>query len=228
MAEQRQLPLDLPLEPRYGEEDFLVSSSNADAYAMIDAWPDWPARALLLSGPPASGKSHLATIWAGRAGALPVDGQALGSVDIPALVGREAIVVEDIESERVDETALFHLLNLALEGGAYVLLTASRAPFAIDLATADLASRLRRMPMVAIAPPDDALIRALLVKLFVDRQLVVDTALVEYLLQRIERSFEAARATVAQLDRETLARGRRLTRQAAAEILGWGGEGGAP
>ena len=130
-------------------------------------------------------------------------------------------MIEDIDRPCLDEAALFHLINLAQERQAFVLLTSAQTPSALDLKVADLASRLRRAPLVSIEPPDDALIRALLVKLFVDRQLIVDTALVEYLAMRIERSFVAARNVVDRLDRETLARRRRLTRQSAAEILGW-------
>ena len=85
-------------------------------------------------------------------------------------------------------------------------------------------TRLRRMPLVSISPPDDALIKALFVKLFVDRQLVVDTTLVEYLCLRTERSFSAVRAIVERLDREALAQGRRLSRPMAAKILGWASE----
>ncbi len=220
MAEPRQLPLDLPVETRFGEEDFLVGESNAEAYAMVDAWPDWPARLLTLAGPPASGKSHLAAIWAGRSGAQRVAAGDLVAADVPALLDSGAAVVEDIDTPSLDEAALFHLINLAQERQAFLLLTTARPPSALDLGTADLNSRLRRAPLVSIAAPDDPLIRALLVKLFVDRQLIVDTALVEYLATRLERSFAAARAAVERLDRETLARRRRLTRQAAAEILG--------
>ncbi len=221
MAESRQLPLDLPVETRFGEEDFLVGSSNAEAYALLDAWPEWPARLLTLVGPPASGKSHLAAIWAARSGARIITAGVLAVEEVPALVSAGAVVVEDIDGEGTDEAALFHLINLAQERQAFLLLTSERPPSALALRTADLASRLRRAPMASIEAPDDALIRALLVKLFVDRQLIVDTALVEYLALRIERSFAAARAAVERLDRETLARRRRLTRQAAAEILGW-------
>ncbi len=220
MAEPRQLPLDLPVEPRFGEEDFLVGASNAQAYAMLSAWPEWPARLLTLAGPAASGKSHLAAIWAVRSGARRVQAAALTVAGIPALLAAGALVVEDIDAPALDEAALFHLINLAQERQAFVLLTSTRPPSALDLQVADLASRLRRAPVVSIAAPDDALIRALLVKLFIDRQLIVDTTLIEYLAMRIERSFAAARALVERLDRETLARRRRLTRKAAAEILG--------
>ncbi|MGL5137095.1 MAG: hypothetical protein ACRC7G_04930, partial [Beijerinckiaceae bacterium] len=103
-----QLPLDLPLEPRFGKEDFLVSHSNADAYGMLEAWPDWPGGMLAVVGPTGSGKSHLAAIWAARAGAIQISGQALGSAAIPALVASGAIAIEDADQPGLDETALFH------------------------------------------------------------------------------------------------------------------------
>jgi chromosomal replication initiation ATPase DnaA len=221
MPDSRQLPLDLALEPRFGEEDFLVSASNADAYATIESWPDWPSRMFALVGPPASGKSHLAAIWAVRAGARLLSARSLAEADLPALVAAGALAIEDAEAPGLPEAALFHLLNLAHERGASVLLTAGRPPTDWAVRTPDLQSRLRRMPVVTIAQPDEALIRTLLVKLFIDRQIIVDTALIAYLAVRIERSFAGVRSTVALLDRETLARRKRLTRAMAARILGF-------
>jgi chromosomal replication initiation ATPase DnaA len=220
MAETRQLPLDLALAPKFGAEDFLVSGSNADAYATIETWPQWPGNMLALVGPPASGKSHLAAIWAERAAGLSLAARALAKADISALAGSGAVALEDADQRGVPETEFFHLLNLAQERGASLLLTARRPPSEWTIATPDLASRLRRLPVATIAEPDDALIRTLLVKHFVDRQLVVDTALVAYLALRIDRSFAGVRKTVDLLDRETLARGKRLTRAMAAKILG--------
>ncbi len=221
----RQLPLDLALAPRYGPEDFLVSDSNADAYALIEAWPNWPGGMLAIAGPAASGKSHLAAIWAERASARLLTARALAKADLPSLVAAGAVAVEDADAGRLPEAELFHLINLAQEKRASLLLTARRPPAAWDVHTPDLASRLRKMPLAAISEPDDALIRTLLVKLFIDRQLVVDTALVAYLAPRIERSFAGVRRTVDLLDRETLARGKRLTRAMAARILGLGEAG---
>jgi chromosomal replication initiation ATPase DnaA len=171
----------------------------------------------VLTGPPASGKTHMAAIWAKRSAARLISTRALAKASVPALVGAGAVVVEDLDRGEVDETALFHLINLATEKQASLLLTSgTQVP---SFKTLDLQSRLRRIPQVAISAPDDQLILALLVKMFVDRQMVVDIALVNFLSIRIERSFKAARDTVETLDRETMARGRRLTRPLAAKIL---------
>ncbi|HKG83550.1 MAG TPA: hypothetical protein VKB16_10435 [Beijerinckiaceae bacterium] len=216
----KQLTLELPLEPRFGREDFLVSPSNERAYALIERWPDWPDTILLLEGPKGSGKSHLAAIWAAQSHGWTVDAFEVGTDRVPHLVSNGALVIEDLHSAGGDEPALFHLLNLARERRAYVLITTAVAVGELPIRTPDLKSRLRLAPSVSLDPPDDALLRAVLVKLFVDRQLVVDTTVVDFLALRIERSLAAAAETVAALDREALSRGRRITRPMAAELVG--------
>ena len=216
----KQLTLELPLEPRFGREDFLVSPSNERAYALIERWPDWPDTILLLEGPKGSGKSHLAAIWAAQAHGWTVDAFEVGTDRVPHLVSNGALVIEDLHSGGGGEPALFHLLNLARERRAYVLITTAVAVGELPIRTPDLKSRLRLAPSVSLDPPDDALLRAVLVKLFIDRQLVVDTTVVDFLALRIERSLAAAAETVAALDREALSRGRRITRPMAAELVG--------
>jgi len=213
-----QLALDLPVEPRFGAEDFLVSASNEAAYGAIEAWPRWPDPVLVLTGPAGAGKSHLAAIWAERAGARRLAARALVLADLPALSRAGAVLLEDA-GPGLDEARLFHFLNLAREAGCFVLISACAPPDRWEIATADLLSRLRLAPLATIAPPDEALIRAVLVKHFVDRQLVVDTSVIDYVAIRIDRSLEAARAIVERIDREALARGRRVTRAVAAELL---------
>jgi len=213
----RQLALALDHAESFAREDFLSGPSNARALALIEAWPLWPHRSVMLTGPEGSGKSHLAAIWAQAAGARLIAARALEPASVPRALATGALVVEDITAGSFDERALFHLVNLAGEEAAFLLLTARQAPAA--LAVRDLASRLKALPVVALAPPDDALLRAVLVKLFADRQLAVDESLIGYVATRIERSFAAARACVTRLDEEALRQKRPLTRALAAEIL---------
>jgi chromosomal replication initiation ATPase DnaA len=215
----RQLTLALDHAESFAREDFLGGPSNATALALIESFPDWPARAAVLVGPDGSGKSHLAAIWATNSGARFLGARALAQADLPAALATGALVVEDIAAGDFDERALFHLLNFAREQEAYLLLTARTAPGGWNVAIRDLGSRLKALPVVALAAPDDALLRAVLVKLFADRQLLVDESLVGYVATRIERSFAAARAVVAQLDLEAMRLQRPLTRALAAEIL---------
>lgn len=214
----RQLALALPHRQSYAREDFLSGPSNAVALALVDGWPDWPARAVALVGPEGSGKSHLADIWAAEAGARCISGSALQEASLPGALATGAVVIEDVAENGIDERALFHLLNLAREEGAYALLTMRSSPAGWDLTLRDLASRLRALPVVTLAPPDDALLRALLVKLFTDRQIVVEESLIIYLVNRIERSCRAARDAVVELDREALRQKRPITRALAVEL----------
>jgi chromosomal replication initiation ATPase DnaA len=218
-AAPRQLALALDHPESFAREDFLSGPSNAAALALIDLWPAWPDRAVILVGPEGSGKSHLAAAWAHAAGARLVAARALEQAAVPAALATGALVLEDIAAGTFDERALFHLLNLVREEHAFVLLTARTAPVTWPFAIRDLGSRLKALPVVALASPDDALLRAVLVKLFDDRQLAVDENLIGYVAMRIERSFAAARDVVARLDAEAMRAKRPLTRALAAEIL---------
>lgn len=214
-----QLTLALSHPASLAREDFMVGPCNAAALDAIERWPDWPGRTLALVGPRGSGKSHLAAIWAARAGAGMIAASALDEAAAPAALASGAVLVEDAAAGAVNERALFHLLNIAREEQGSVLLTAESAPATWTLRLADLASRLRAVPVVTIGPPDDALFRTVLVKLFADRQLTVDEALLVYLERRVERSIVAAQAVVAALDREGLRQQRPVTRALAAELL---------
>ncbi len=218
-AQPRQLALTLPHAESFARDDFLVGPGNAAALALIEGWPEWPNSTVMLVGDAGSGKSHLASIWAERSGARAIAARNLAIDVVPDALSTGALVVEDIDPLIVDQPALFHLLNLAREQAASLLLTARTPPSGWALQIKDLASRLRAVPVVRLDPPDDQLLRALIVKFCADRQLLVDESVVGYLLPRIERSFVAARRAVEQLDAEALRRGRPITRALAAEVL---------
>jgi chromosomal replication initiation ATPase DnaA len=215
----RQLAFVLPHEESFTRDNFLEGPANEAALALIEAWPEWPGRTMWLAGPEGSGKSHLAAIWAEASGARITAAHALTPATVPGALATGALVVEDLRPRDFDERAMFHLLNLGREETAFVLITARDAPTAFEIELKDLRSRLRALPVVSLQPPDDQLFRALIIKLCADRQLTVDEAVVSYLANRIERSYAAARDTVALLDREALRLGRPITRSFAAEIL---------
>jgi chromosomal replication initiation ATPase DnaA len=214
----RQLALALDHAESYAREDFLAGPSNESALKLIDAWPDWPARTIAVVGPEGSGKTHLATIWAATAGARVVSARTLGTVDPRAALATGALVVEEA-GEIDDERALFHLINMAREEGAFLLFTARTAPSLWPATVPDVVSRLRAVPAVALAAPDDALLRGVIVKLAADRQLGLDESVVSYLSNHIERSFASARAAVTALDTEALRQSRPPSRALAAELF---------
>ena len=216
----RQLAFALPHTESLSRDNFLEGPANSAALALIDAWPEWPSRTMLLAGPEGSGKSHLAAIWAEQSGARATSAHTLAAANVPAELATGALVVEDLREASFDERALFHLLNLAREDGAYILITARLPPSALAIELRDLRSRLRALPVVSLLPPDDQLFRALIVKFCADRQLAVDEQVVSYLATRLERSYAAARQAIELLDSEGLRQGRPVTRALASELLG--------
>jgi chromosomal replication initiation ATPase DnaA len=218
-VQPRQLAFALPHAESLTRDDFLEGPANSAGLALVDSWPDWPNRTMLLVGPEGSGKSHLAAIWAEQAGARSTTAYALTAAAVPGALATGALVVEDLKPSEFDERALFHLLNLAREDEASVLITAREPPSAFEVELRDLRSRLRALPTVSLLPPDDQLFRALIVKFCADRQMAVDETVVSYLANRIERSFAAARRAVELLDTEALRLGRPVTRALAAELL---------
>jgi chromosomal replication initiation ATPase DnaA len=218
-VQPRQLAFALPHAESLTRDNFLEGPANAAGLGLVDSWPEWPNRIMLLVGPEDSGKSHLAAIWAEQAGARSTTAHALTAAAVPGALATGALVVEDLKSSDFDERALFHLMNLAREDGAFVLVTAREPPSAFQIELRDLRSRLRAAPTVSLLPPDDQLFRALIVKFCADRQLAVDETVVSYLATRIERSYAAVRQAVELLDAEALRLGRPVTRALAAELL---------
>lgn len=215
----RQLAFALPHAESLTRDNFLEGPANAAGLALVDSWPAWPNRIMLLVGPEGSGKSHLAAIWAEQAGARSTSARALTAATVPGALATGALVIEDLNPPNFDERAMFHLINLAREEEAFVLITARAPPSTLQIELPDLHSRLRAAPSVLLLPPDDQLFRALIVKFCSDRQLAVDENVVSYLITRIERSYAGARQAVELLDNEALRLGRPVTRALAAELL---------
>ena len=210
-----QLVFDWPTGVALGPADFFVSGANAKAFAMVDAPDDWPEGKLCIHGPAGAGKSHLARVFAAATGA-----QIVQATDLTDLHPTTATVVEDIETlPRSSETALFHLHNNLRSARLPLLLTAQTPPSRWDIALPDLASRMQATTPVAISDPDDALLQALIMKLFADRQIMPPPAVVDYLTLRIERSFAAAAQVVADLDALALRHKKPITRRMAADLL---------
>jgi chromosomal replication initiation ATPase DnaA len=210
MSGTAQLPLDLAFRPAYDRAAFLVTEANAAAVAWIDRWPGWPAPALVLHGPGGSGKTHLASVWRARAGAGLIEGDKLDEAAVPGLVERHAALAVEAAST-APEAALLHLYNMMAERRGHLLLIAAAPPARWSTRLADLRSRLSALPVAEIAAPDDRLIRAVLIKLFSDRQLPISPEVIDFLALRMERSFEVAHRLVAAIDAASLAGRRRVT-----------------
>jgi chromosomal replication initiation ATPase DnaA len=215
-----QYVFDLPHRVARGRADFIAAPANEVALRWIERWPDWPAPALALSGPAGAGKSHLAEIWRDRAAARAMAPEALGNAALPDLLDEARAVLID-GADRAAEEPLLHLYNMLAERSGHLLLVAREPPARWNIGLADLRSRLLAIPAIAVAPPDEELIGALLVKLFADRRLPVSRELISFLVLRLERRFTAAQEAVALLDRQALADHRPITVPLARRVLGF-------
>lgn len=214
MSEKVQLPLGFTPSASLGEADFVETEGNAEALAFLRQWPAWPSHALVLYGDKGSGKTHLAHIWAQKAGAV--------FIPSPVLDQGERLVLEDADrlmGHAEAEEALFHLLNHLSASKGSLLITANTPPALWPVKLPDLRSRLQALPTVHLDAPDDAALAALMAKLFADRQLLVGQDVIDYLVRRIERSSSAAHAAVAACDAAALATGRAVTLPLAREVL---------
>lgn len=217
----RQLAFDLPAQEAWRREDFFVSPANAVALAAIEGWRDWPLGKLMLVGPEGSGKTHLAHLWCAASGGRMVAGAKLAAADLAEIASAGAVAVEDAEAvagDRAAEEALFHLHNMVVQRG-HLLLTARRPARDWGIALPDLRSRMDAASVARLEAPDDALLSAVLVKLFADRQVTVQPALIPWMVTRMERSLAAARQLVAALDARALQEGKPISRALAAAVL---------
>ncbi len=214
-----QLPLNFGHRAAMGRDDFLVTVSNARAVNLIDEWPDWPKPVAVLVGPTGSGKSHLGEVWRSVCHAKTIDARDLTLENLPQVMSTGALLVENAPAVNLDQTVFFHFLNYVRECHGHALITSSAMPSHWPITLADLASRLRALPVAVLEEPDDVLLRAVLVKLFADRQISVDEAVIGYLVLRMERSLEVAGNLVDLIDRSALARKATITRPFVAKLL---------
>lgn len=221
MTGANQLPLPLPARPALGRGDYFVSDANALAVTLVETWRQWPGGKCLLTGATGSGKTHLAHVWAADSGARIVSAADLPQADIPALTDRPVCVedVDRIAGLRVAEQALFHLHNLLLAQGRSLLMTSRRPPGQLPFTLPDLQSRLQGAASAQLGQPDDALLGAVLAKLFADRQIVPAADVIPYLVRSMQRSYAAAQALVAAIDAAALARKGAVTRPLAARVM---------
>lgn len=222
MNESGQLPFAFDARPARGMADFVIGPPNETAVAWLDRWPDWPAPALVLSGPAGSGKSHLCHVFQSRAGAVYLRPGKLSTEAVPDLLGAaRAAILDDavFDGGALDEEALLHLYNVLAERGGHLLVAGRDRPGHWHIDLPDLASRLLAAPAVRLEEPDDPLLRAVLLKMFADRQLRPGEDTIEFLVRRIERSFGTARDIVEALDRTAMAERRNLTVPFVREVL---------
>lgn len=229
MTRAHQLLLDLPVKPNYSEIDYVESSCNWEATQWIHRWPDWPMKMITIYGEPGCGKTHLAHIWQEK-----TDARFLTSNDIrnlhpqDTLEGASALILDDADSLFQKETSqhvaaieswMFHFYNLVKEKGIDLLLCSLLPPTQWTVALPDLRSRLATILSVSVNPPDEEALKAVLFKLCSERGMTLSVDVGEYILRRVERSFDCIRSLVAILDHHTLSQHRQLTLGLVREVF---------
>ncbi|MDE1901333.1 MAG: hypothetical protein KGI37_06800 [Alphaproteobacteria bacterium] len=223
MTTARQIPLPLPHTTAMGADDYMVTACNREAAAWIEAWPQWPAHGLIVTGGSGSGKSHLMHLWLHRSRGRAVTRADLTTRNAIDLTADDApVAIDDADAlagDAAGEEALFHLYNRVKSSGRSMLLTmktgAGQTPFQLP----DLRSRLLTLPVAALAAPDDDLLAALIVKQFADRQVALDAGVVSYLAARTARDAAAIRDLVDRLDTAALAAGRKVSIALARTLI---------
>jgi chromosomal replication initiation ATPase DnaA len=215
---EQQIPLNLFHFPSHSGDDFMISDCNKSAVDLVQLWPNWPAHGAIIVGAPASGKSHLAAIWAEKAGAITIKAEALSNLLEKTMATNKSVVVENIQKLN-DEQSLFHLYNFCREEGHDILCTSTILAKNLELTLADLRSRLLCLPVCEIGPPDEILLKTIMAKQFADRQILVEPNVINFLVNRMERSFQTAKNLVKALDKASLSHKRRITKPLAKTVL---------
>ena len=201
-----QLVLKFPTQQAYKKEDFYVSPSNQEAYDLINSWPNWIKRIVNISGPSGSGKSHLASILKGKTSCLQIDSNKLNEKIFLKFKIKETLIIENLD-ENIYEKLLFSLWNIALQDNKYFLITSEKPITLYKFKLDDLISRVNSSLIIGINLPSDDLISAILAKNFSDKQIKVEKKHIDYIIKRIDRSYEKISQFILTLDKYSLKKG---------------------
>ena len=198
-----QLILKFPSYQAYKKEDFYVSPSNQEAYDFINNWPKWIKRIINIFGPSGSGKSHLASILKNKTSCLKIDSNELNEKIFLKFKTKEALIIENL-NEKISEKLLFSLWNIVLQDNKYFLITSAKPINSYKFKLPDLISRVNSSLIIGINLPSDDLISVILAKNFSDKQIKVEKKHIDYIIKRIDRSYEKISQFILTLDKYSL------------------------
>ena len=213
-----QLILKFPSHQSYKKEDFYVSPSNQKAYDFINSWPKWIKRTINIFGPSGSGKSHLASILKSNTSCLQIETKNLSDEIFFKFKTKEALIIENLD-EKVSEKLLFTLWNITLQDNKYLLITSKKPINSFKFKLRDLMSRVTSSLIIGINLPGDDLISVILAKNFSDKQITIEKKHIDYIVKRIDRSYEKISQFILTLDKYSLKKGSPFTLKLIKEVL---------
>jgi len=213
-----QLIFKFPTYQAYKKEDFYVSPSNQEAYDFIASWPKWIKRIINIFGPPGSGKSHLASILKNKTSCLEINSNELNEKIFLKFKTKEALIIENFD-EKISEEILFLLWNIALQDNKFVLITSTKPINLYKFKLKDLISRINSTLVIGIKLPSDELISVILAKNFSDKQIKVEKKHIDYIIKRIDRSYEKISQFILTLDKYSLKKGSPFSLKLIKEVL---------
>ena len=213
-----QLILKFPSHQAYKKEDFYVSPSNQEAYDFINSWPKWIKRTVNIFGPPGSGKSHLASILKSKISSLQIEANNLNDETFFKFKTKEVLIIENLNAS-VSENLLFSLWNVALQDNKYLLITSTKPISSFKFKLRDLISRVTSSLIIGINLPSDDLISVILAKNFSDKQIKVEKKHIDYIIKRIDRSYEKISQFILTLDKYSLKKGSPFGLKLIKEVL---------
>tara|TARA_B100001765_G_scaffold88219_1_gene54066 strand:+ start:404 stop:1063 length:660 start_codon:yes stop_codon:yes gene_type:complete len=213
-----QLILKFPTNKIYLKEDFYVSTSNQDAYNFINSWPKWIKRIANIFGPPGSGKTHLTSILQSKTSVLTIKSKILNDKIFFKFKTKEVLIIENLD-EKVSENLLFSIWNMALQDNKYLLITSDKPINTYKFKLPDLKSRLSSSMIIGVKLPSDDLIGVILTKNFSDKQIKIEKKHVDYIIKRIDRSYEKISQFILTLDKYSLKKGSPFSLKMIKEVL---------
>jgi len=213
-----QLILKFPSQQAYKKEDFYVSPSNQEAYDLINSWPKWIKRIVNIFGPAGSGKSHLASILKNKTSCLQMNSNEINEKTFLKFKTKEALILENL-NEKISEKLLFSLWNMALQDNKYFLITSKKPINFYNFKLNDLISRINSSLIIGINLPSDDLISVILAKNFSDKQIKVEKKHIDYIIKRIDRSYEKISQFILTLDKYSLKKGSPFSLKLIKEVL---------
>ena len=213
-----QLILKFPTSLVYKKEDFYVSQSNQEAYDLINSWPKWIKKTVNIYGPSGSGKSHLSSILKSKTTCLEIESKNLSEETIFKFKTKEALIIENLD-DKISEKLLFTLWNTATQDNKYILVTSVKPINSYKFKLKDLLSRVKSALVIGIKLPSDDLISVILSKNFSDKQITVEKKHIDYIIKRIDRSYEKISQFILTLDKYSLKKGSPFSLKLIKEVL---------